>query len=92
VLLRRGYRYRLYPTPAQAERLGAWGDALRWLWNLAHAQRLYGLRASVPKYYTAFDQINQLTEGEQAPASRRQAQAGVCGRVSRACLGLRCSA
>lgn len=62
VNLRRGDRYRIYPTPKQAERLGAWEDALRWLWNLANEQRLYGLRASVPKYYTAFDQINELTE------------------------------
>jgi putative transposase len=61
VLVRKAFRYRIYPTPVQTERLTAWEHALRWLWNLAHEQRLYGLRASTPRYYTAFDQIHELT-------------------------------
>jgi putative transposase len=53
--------YRVYPSAEQAVRLSGWEDTLRWLWNLAHEQRLYGLRASTMRYYSAFDQINELT-------------------------------
>ncbi len=62
VLIRRGERYRLYPTPAQEARLCSWGDALRFLWNAAHAQRLaMGQRCRVDRRpITAFDQINEL--------------------------------
>lgn len=62
MIIHRSFRYRIYPTPSQVERLAAWDGALRWLWNLANEQRLYGLRASVRKYYTAFDQQKELTE------------------------------
>lgn len=64
VLTRKTYRYRVYPTPEQVERITAWESALRFLWNLAHEQRLLGLARSRSerRYYTAFDQINQLTE------------------------------
>jgi Helix-turn-helix domain len=30
-----GCRYRLYPTPGQAERLAGWGHACRAVWNVA---------------------------------------------------------
>lgn len=42
----------------------AWEGALRFLWNLAHEQRLLGLARckDEKRYYTAFDQINELTE------------------------------
>ncbi|WP_046498889.1 RNA-guided endonuclease InsQ/TnpB family protein [Streptomyces odonnellii] len=36
-----GRRYRLYPTPAQAERLKVWGHTCRAVWNLALEQRIY---------------------------------------------------
>lgn len=62
MLVRKAFRYRIYPTEAQIATLAEWEGALRWLWNLAHEQRLYGLRSSVRRYYTAFDQINELTE------------------------------
>lgn len=55
------FRFRAYPSAEQIARLAEWENTLRWLWNLAHEQRLYGLRASVKRYYTAFDQINELT-------------------------------
>jgi putative transposase len=64
VRVRKAFRYRLYPTPAQADRLAAWEHALRFLWNLAHEQRLmaHGRRCKVDaRYPTAFDQINELT-------------------------------
>jgi len=64
VLLRRGDRYRLHPTPSQEARLAAWGGALRFLWNLAHGQReAMGRRCRVDRHpITAFDQIHELTE------------------------------
>lgn len=62
VLVRKGFRYRVYPTPAQEARLRAWESALRFLWNLAHEQRLLGLARTDKRYPTAFDQINELTD------------------------------
>lgn len=64
MLLRRGERYRIYPNPAQEALLGQWSDALRFLWNLGHAQRLaMGRRCRVDRHaITAFDQINELTD------------------------------
>lgn len=57
------FRYRIYPTRQQQRRLEEWQNALRFLWNLAHEQRLLGLTKcrTDRKYYAAFDQINQLT-------------------------------
>ena len=61
MIQRRGFRYRLYPTPEQEARLRAWEGALRALWNVAHAQRrLYLARGA--RLPSAFDQITQLTE------------------------------
>lgn len=57
---RRGFRYRLYPTPEQEDRLLAWEGTLRALWNAAHEQRLLHL-ARGARMPSAFDQINQLT-------------------------------
>ena len=60
----KAYRFRVYPGEAQIARLRAWEGALRFLWNLASEQRLLGLARprAERRYYTAFDQINQLTE------------------------------
>lgn len=60
VLIRKGFRYRIYPTTEQVARLRAWDDALRFLWNLAHEQRLLGLARAEKRYPTGFDQINEL--------------------------------
>jgi putative transposase len=62
VLIRKGFQYRVYPTDEQAARLDAWESALRFLWNLAHEQRLMGLARTDKRYPTAFDQINELTD------------------------------
>lgn len=35
VLIHRGERYRLYPTPEQSVTLAAWEHSLRFLWNVA---------------------------------------------------------
>lgn len=60
MLARRGFRFRIYPTPEQEGRLRQWEGALRVLWNLAHEQRLAYLHRHV-KMPSAFDQINELT-------------------------------
>ena len=63
MLVRKAFRYRVYPTREQERRLVAWEGALRFLWNLALEQRKAGL--SRPRdervFPTAFDQINELT-------------------------------
>lgn len=60
----KAFRFRVYPTKLQLARLTEWEHAARFLWNLAHAQRLAGLaRCGKDKRYpTAFDQINELTQ------------------------------
>jgi len=64
VILRRGFRYRLMPTPAQVARLESWGHALRYLWNCAHDSREHASRRV--KYDrrlpSAFDQRADLPE------------------------------
>lgn len=70
MLQRKAFRIRVYPTPRQEAQLVAWEAALRWLWNLANEQRLMALGRARDhrRYYTAFDQINELTElRAQAP-------------------------
>jgi hypothetical protein len=56
MLTRKSFRYRIYPSRAQAARLLAWEDALRFLWNLAMEQRRMGLERG--RFYSAFDQIH----------------------------------
>jgi putative transposase len=62
VLIRRGYRFRVYPTPAQEARLLRWESALRFLWNLANEQRLMGLARTDRIYQDAFGQRRELTQ------------------------------
>jgi putative transposase len=61
MLIRKGFRYRVYPTPAQEARLLAWESALRFLWNLAHEQRRIGLARTDKRYPTAYSQKRELT-------------------------------
>ncbi len=64
MIVHRAYKYRVYPTVEQEDRLSNWESALRFLWNLAHEQRLLGLARpkGERKYYSASDQMLQLTE------------------------------
>ncbi|MEU0822515.1 helix-turn-helix domain-containing protein [Streptomyces mirabilis] len=39
-----GRKYRLYPTPQQAQRLSEWGHTCRTVWNVALEQRIYAYR------------------------------------------------
>lgn len=41
--MQRAYKFRLYPSPEQEAKLLAWERQLRWLYNLAHEQRLSSL-------------------------------------------------
>jgi len=63
VLIRKSFRYRVYPTREQIATADRWSDALRFLWNLANEQRLLGLARdrSERRYVTAFDQSKDLT-------------------------------
>lgn len=62
--IRKGFRYRVYPSASQIARTGQWEGALRFLWNLALEQKRMGLaRPRGEKVYpSAFDQIKELTE------------------------------
>jgi putative transposase len=62
LVIRKAFRYRVYPTVEQEARLRQWEGAQRFLWNLAHEQRLMGLARpnGEKRYPTAFDQINEL--------------------------------
>jgi putative transposase len=62
VIVRKAYRFRVYPTSDQETRLLQWESALRYLWNLAHEQRCLGLARprDERRYYTAFEQIGEL--------------------------------
>jgi putative transposase len=62
VVVRKAFKFRIYPTDQQIARMAAWESALRFLWNLALEQRMLGLRRTNKRYPTAFDQINELTE------------------------------
>ena len=57
----KAFRFRVYPTQEQVQRIVQWEGALRFLWNLAMEQRRMGLARTDKKYPTAFDQINELT-------------------------------
>jgi len=63
VLVRKAFRFRVYPDARQVERLRAWQSALRFLWNLALEQRRIGLArcGGDKRYPTAFDQMKELT-------------------------------
>ncbi len=60
----RTFVFRVYPNEAQQQRLRGWEGACRFLYNLAHQQRLMGLlRLKGAKVYpTAFGQAKELTE------------------------------
>ena len=63
VVTRKAFRFRVYPSADQQAQIGRWEHALRFLWNLANEQRLLGLAKprDERKFYTSFDQINELT-------------------------------
>jgi putative transposase len=56
----KGFKFRIYPSERQEQRLLAWESALRFLWNLALDQRKLGLGRPARLYPNAFDQISEL--------------------------------
>jgi putative transposase len=56
----KGFKFRIYPTAKQQERLLRWESALRFLWNLALEQRKLGLARPARLFPDAFDQISEL--------------------------------
>ncbi len=60
----KAFVYRLYPTAEQEQTLRRWEGVLRFVWNLAHEQRLRGLARRVGEkvYPSWYDQKKQLTE------------------------------
>src|SRR5215469_14648612 len=59
-----GRKYRLYPSPSQAERLTAWGHTCRAIWNIALEQRQYAWEQR-RRWLTATDQCYFLTEARR---------------------------
>jgi putative transposase len=55
-----GRRYRLYPTPGQAEVLVSWGHTARWVWNTALEQRQM-LWQTWKRTLRAYEQCGHLT-------------------------------
>src|SRR5580704_12727366 len=62
----KAYRFRLQPTPSQANELGNWSHALRFLWNWMLAQRRDAFRASEGRvrvsYYEQAAQLPPMKE------------------------------
>jgi len=83
--LHRAFRYRIYPAPEQERRLLAWQDALRFLWNLALEQRLWGLarERAERRYYTFVDQSRQLMELRNELPWLREVPRHLCDKVLR---------
>jgi putative transposase len=56
--------FRVYPSEAQLQRLKRWEGTCRFLWNLAHEQRLRGLGrpyGDPKKFYSAAEQRREFT-------------------------------
>lgn len=62
--IHRSFRFRIHPSRDARERLAAWSDALRFLWNLAHEQKLMGLArpAGERRYPSAYEQSREITD------------------------------
>lgn len=68
-MIHRGFRYDLKPTPAQAERLGAWVGAVRFVYNLALEQRRdfwRQYRQQTGRHLTWVDQCREVTDLRKA--------------------------
>jgi len=77
----KGFKFRIYPSAEQRERLLAWEGSLRFLWNLALEQRKLGLGRPVRVYPTAFDQINELTALRAEAPFLADVPRNVCARL-----------
>jgi len=64
MLLKRKYRYRIYPTEAQDQFLRGWEHTLRFIWNLCNEQWVLGVgHARCDRHYPSYyEQTRQITE------------------------------
>ena len=65
----RAYKFRLYPTEAQSAELDEWMRQLKFLWNLAHEQRLMAIsrpRGEQPRvdYYRQGPEMTELMKAD----------------------------
>jgi putative transposase len=70
MLIRKGFKYRIYPTPEQAARLTRWEGALRWLWNLGLEQWHLWMNGHVPVKYQRADHLlkaDRVTDADIPP-------------------------
>lgn len=83
MIVRKTFRFRVYPTPAQIARITAWEGALRFLWNLANEQRLagYARPRDERRFPTAFDQDRELTELRSALPWLADVPRNVCAQL-----------
>ena len=65
------YRFRVYPTRKQMDRLDAWQHTLRTLWNSANEQRMLRMRRSYGVWPTYNRQAKELTELRSACSWQR---------------------
>jgi len=68
-VIHRAYKFRLYPTEAQDAELCEWERQLRWLYNLAHEQRLAALsrpRGEQPRvdYYRQGREMTEIVRAD----------------------------
>jgi putative transposase len=61
MIVKKTFKYRIYPTPAQEKMLYGWDRTLRRLWNLAHEQRLMGIWRTDPVYPSHMSQNKEVT-------------------------------
>ena len=65
------YRFRVYPTRKQMDRLDAWQHTLRALWNSANEQRMMRLKRKQGLWPTYNRQAKELTELRSACSWQR---------------------
>ena len=61
MLIRKAFRFRLYPTEVQEQAFRQTAGATRFLYNLCLEQRRLEGHRSNPRRLTAYDQIDELT-------------------------------
>ena len=83
VVINKTFRYRVYPTASQVERIGRWELAIRFLWNLALEQRKLGYARPRDEriFPTAFDQMLETTELRSNLPWLADVPRNVCGQL-----------
>ncbi len=77
MIIHRGFKYRIYPTPEQEARLRQWERTLRFLWNLGLEQWHLWMHGAVPRRFRgerAF--LKALSGGCRVPVGVRTRVSG----------------